>query len=524
MSTVEAPPADRVDTGSPLPRGSGLGPWLVALARRAWRQLTSMRTALVLLFLLALAAIPGSLLPQRRVNIEKVNTYLRTHGSLGTWFDRLYLFDVFSSPWFSAIYLLLFISLVGCLLPRLRTHVTALLRQPPDAPALLSRMPAHAVGTGSDPGALAALLRKRRFRVAVREGTVSAEKGYLKESGNLLFHFALLALLIGVAVSSWYGWHGNRLVVAGSDQAYCNTLQQYDDYGLGARVGAGDLPPFCLRLDRFDAAYTANGQPTLYKAYVHYTDGAGGAEHPATIEVNHALRLDGAGVYLLGHGYAPVIRYTDRYGHSQTSVTPFLPSDDMETSQGVATFPDANVDPATGKRDPNAQVAFTGLYLPTMSETDTTMARSLYPAERNPRLLLVAYRGNLGMDTGFAQSVYTLDQVQVDSGKLKKTDTSKALKPGDSWTLSDGSKVEFLGTRPWVTTTVRHDPGERFVLGAAVCLLVGLLLSLSGKRRRFWFRITGDRVEAAGLPRTDYAGFTSEFDEIVQAARKEGTF
>jgi cytochrome c biogenesis protein len=483
-----------------------------------------MRTALVLLFLLAVAAIPGSVLPQRRVNIEKVNDYLRTHGETGRWLDRFWLFDVFSSPWFAGVYLLLFTSLIGCLVPRLRTHAVSLVRKPPPVPARLSRMPVYAAGDSGDLAGLAVLLRKRRFRVAVRDDGVSAEKGYLKESGNLLFHFALMALLIGVAVSSWYGWHGSRTVVAGPDGAFCNTLQQYDDYGLGARVGAGDLPPFCLRVDRFEATYQPDGQAESFRAFVHYSGAPGTGD--AGIEVNHPLRLSGAGIYLLGHGYAPVIRYTDRYGRSQTSVTPFLPSDEQLTSQGVATFPDANVDPATGKRDPNDQIAFSGLYLPTMSGTDTAAAVSQYPAERNPRLLLVAYQGNLGMDTGFAHSVYTLDQAQIDAGKLTKVATSKGLAVGETWALPDGSKVEFLGTRPWITVTVRHDPGETFVFGAAVCLLAGLLLSLWGKRRRIWFRVAGDggHAEAGGLPRTDYAGFTAEFDEIVQAARKEGVF
>src|SRR6266487_1156674 len=519
MAAVEAPPADRVDGGGQVPpRADGLRPWLVALLRRGWRQLTSMRTALVLLFLLAVAAIPGSMLPQRSINIEKVGEYLRTHGSLGRWFDRFYLFDVFSSPWFSAIYLLLFVSLVGCLVPRLRTHAVALLRQPPDAPARLDRMPAHAVGSGSsDVARLAALLRGRRFRVTVRGDTVSAEKGYLKESGNLLFHFALLALLVGVAVGSWYGWHGNRLVVAGPDGAYCNTIQQFDDYGLGARVSASDLPPFCVELERFEASYLDNGQPTSFRAYLR----SGGSVH--RVEVNHPMRLPGAGIYLIGHGYAPVVRYTDRYGRAQTTVAPFLTSDEMSTSQGVAAFPDANVNPATGARDPKAQVAFAGRYLPTMSD-DPLVEHSLHPEERNPRLFLVAYTGNLGLDAGLAQSVYSLDASQIRSGKLVQTAVSKGLKVGETWALPDGSKVEFLGTRPWVTLTARHDPGETFVLGAAVCLLIGLLLSLSGKRRRIWFRVGPERIEAAGLPRTDYAGFAGEFDDIVRAARKEGIF
>lgn len=492
-----------------------------ALARRSWRQLTSMRTALILLFLLAVAAIPGSLLPQRNVSVEKVNQYLATHGGAGRWLDRLWLFEVFSSPWFAAIYLLLFTSLVGCLVPRLRDHIVALLRVPPDAPRRLERMPAHAVLPGpADPAFLAGVLRARRFRVAVRrhgeEVTVSAERGHLKESGNLLFHFALLALLLGVAAGSWWGWHGNRLLVAGPEHAFCDTLAQYDEYGLGARISAGDLPPFCLQLDDFRASYVDSGQPVSFSALMRFTD-AGGAERAQAVAVNSPLRLRGANVYLLGHGYAPVIRYTDRYGRAQTTVVPFLADDELLTSEGVAAFPDANVDPKTRARDPRGQVAFAGVYLPTAPSDGS--ARSAFPAERDPRLVLVAYVGDLGVDAGLAQSVYALNQRQIEAGRLKQVGEPQRMRVGDRWTLPDGSTVEFLGTRPWVTLSVRHDPGEKPVLVAAVALLVGLLVSLTGKRRRIWFRVSPDGVTAGGLPRTEYAGFRAEFDEIVRAAR-----
>ena len=54
-----------------------------ALIRNTWRTLTSMGTALVLLFLLALAAIPGALLPQRSLNAAKVDEYLVEHPTIG---------------------------------------------------------------------------------------------------------------------------------------------------------------------------------------------------------------------------------------------------------------------------------------------------------------------------------------------------------------------------------------------------------------------------------------------------------
>src|SRR4051812_6407036 len=94
LSTQPAPDAAQKVTG----RG------VAAQARRWWRQLTSMRTALVLLFLLALAAVPGSTFPQRALNQLKVDDYFAQHPKLAPFLDKLSMFDVFASPWFAAIY------------------------------------------------------------------------------------------------------------------------------------------------------------------------------------------------------------------------------------------------------------------------------------------------------------------------------------------------------------------------------------------------------------------------------------
>ena len=516
------------------PRPPRYGP--LALLRNSWRQLTSMRTALILLFLLAVAAIPGSVLPQRDVNVEDVRAYLAAHPDAGPILDRLWAFDVFGSPWFAAIYLLLFTSLAGCILPRLAEHWRALRSVPPDAPKNLARLPQHAGGQqrDGDPAQVAeavrAMLRGRRWRTVAREQgdggwTVSAEKGYLKETGNLVFHSALIAVLIGVAVGSWWGWHGNRLLVVGPDRAFCNSIQQYDEYGFGARVDGADLPPFCLELTDFEATFQPTGQPKSYLATVTVT--GDGAQRSAGFSVNNPLRLGGANVYLLGHGYAPILRYTDKYGTAQTVIPPFLPTDGMLTSEGVAVFADANVNPATGARDPKQQVAFEGLYLPTVPD-QPPLVRSAYPAERSPGIMLWFYRGDLGMDAGLPGSVYKLNQAQVTAGRLTQvTATPKLLRVGEAWTLDDGTKVEFLGTRKWITLSVRHDPGEYVVLVSAMLLVGGLMLSLSGRRRRVWFRITpgttpgSSMVEAGGLPRSEQPGFAAEFEGLRKSLLRD---
>jgi cytochrome c biogenesis protein len=356
--------------------------------------------------------------------------------------------------------------------------------------------------------------------VAVRDNTVSAEKGYLKETGNLLFHTALVGVLVGVALGSWYGWHANRLLVAGPDTAFCNGLQQYDEYGLGYRVDPGDLPRFCLELTDFRATYLDSGQASSFRATARL-DGDGRPAREVNFSVNDPLRLGGANVYLLGNGYAPIVRYTDRYGQTQETVAPFLTVDEMLTGEGVAAFPDANVDPKTGRREARQQVAFEGLYLPTAPATGP-FVRSAFPEERAPALNLVAYRGDLGLDAGIPSSVYRLDRRQVDAGRLAEVG-SKLLRVGESWTLDDGTTLEFVGTRRYVVLAVRQDPGERIVLGSVAVMLVGLMLSLTGKRRRVWFRVgpsptdgSSRLVGAGGLPRTDYPGFAEEFSQLIR--------
>jgi cytochrome c biogenesis protein len=97
------------------------------------------------------------------------------------------------------------------------------------------------------------------------------------------------------------------------------------------------------------------------------------------------------------------------------------------------------------------------------------------------------------------------------------------LRPGGRWTLPDGSTVEFLGTRQWATLSVRHDPGERIVLVGAAALLVGLMVSLTGRRRRVWARVAPDAggrslITLGGLTRSEYPGFAEEFARVVALA------
>ncbi|WRL63163.1 cytochrome c biogenesis protein ResB [Blastococcus brunescens] len=141
-----------------------------------------MRTAIVLLFLLALAAVPGSLLPQRSLSQNAVNQYFVDHPTLAPVLDDLFLFDVFSSPWFAAVYLLLFVSLIGCVLPRGLEHYRAMRAAPPAAPRNLLRLPdagelPTTLPTEQALDVVEEELRVRRFRVVRRQGSCRPRRG-----------------------------------------------------------------------------------------------------------------------------------------------------------------------------------------------------------------------------------------------------------------------------------------------------------------------------------------------------------
>ncbi|HVI38719.1 MAG TPA: cytochrome c biogenesis protein ResB, partial [Gaiellales bacterium] len=192
------------------------------LVRWAWRQLTSMRTALVLLLLLALGAIPGSVIPQQGVDALKTQNWQAAHPHLTPIYDRLGLFSVYHSTWFAAIYLLLMISLVGCIVPRLFVYWRGYRQQPPAAPRNLTRLPDHASYTTEvEPAVVldrAARRLSRGHRVSTSstnegDGWVAAERGQLREAGNLLFHLSVLVVLVGFGIGSLFGYKGGVILV-----------------------------------------------------------------------------------------------------------------------------------------------------------------------------------------------------------------------------------------------------------------------------------------------------------------------
>ncbi|PZG22991.1 cytochrome c biogenesis protein ResB [Nonomuraea aridisoli] len=498
------------------PQQAALGP--VGWLRWAWRTLTSMKTALILLFLLALGSVPGSLVPQRGVEPDKVARIYEQNPTLAEWYDRFQLFEVFTSVWFAAIYLLLFTSLIGCIIPRTAVYLRELRRRPPAAPKRLSRLP-HSASFEGELGVeeAARRLRRMRFRVSTGDGWVSAEKGYLRETGNLVFHVALLGILLAIGAGSLYGYRGNVLVVEGD--GFANTVAAYDRFMPGSQVSAESLEPFSFTLDKFDVAYQVTGdkrgQALDYTAHLKVNDSPQAPARDYALKVNDPLEIDGTQTYLIGNGYAPVFRVTDGEGQvAFEGAVPCLIEDKATMTSGcVVKVPDAKP----------GQLGFLLQFLPTSVPLVDGGHASAFPGQINPEVqVLGAFTGDLGLRSGEPQSVYTLAEPE-DMKKLKPllmgTDVPKPLAVGQSVQLPDGlGKLEFTGVKQWITLQTAYDPGRLPALLSAAAAVVAIALSLMIRRRRVFVRVGEGRVEVGGLTRTEgsAAGFTEEFAEIVQ--------
>ena len=539
-------------TGSPSrPVDPGLPPALgpVALARWAWRQLTSMRTALILLFLLALAAIPGSVVPQEGVDPQRVSRWRADHPQLTPIYDRLGLFDVFASPWFAAIYLLLAISLVGCILPRTKVYWRAARAQPPAAPRRLERLPEHRTWTldGTGESTEVFLERARRalgkdFGYRVRrsleadgaaDGAVSAERGYLREAGNLVFHLAILVVLVGFAWGSLFGFKGGVIVIAGD--GFSNTVSQYDDFNPGTLFSPSSLAPFSVDVKKFDVTFITEGRAagaaTKFAADLGVRSSPSASPTTTRIRVNKPLNVDGTKVFLIGHGYAPHITIRDGKGNvAYSGATVFLPEGADFTSFGVVKAPDAQP----------AQIGLEGEFYPTYGFTQASGPFSAYPDAKNPAVSMLAYRGDLGLDSGEPQSVYVLDKAKMKpitdaDGKPVRID----LPMGGTKQLPDNlGTVSFDGLSRFVRLQVSRTPGTPIALGGTILALVGLCGSLFIRPRRIWLRTRSEGgrtiVTLAGLDRSSGGDLAGELDRLQRelaptvpspggAAREEST-
>lgn len=485
-----------------------------------WRTLRSMRTALILLFLLAMGSVVGSVIPQIPNSPERAASYQVEHPLVGTFFRHAGFFDVFGSWWFVLIATLLFVSLIACLLPRSRAHLRAL-RQPPVHARELDAFPRFAQRRVAAPPDRATeigrkILRRRMFRVNRTPSSIAAEKGIARELGSLVFHWAFLLILVGVVYGKGTGFSGRAAIVEG--ESWTDAAANYDGQLREGRFFSGDFTGTQIHLVDFEDSFRESGQPMDFVSRVELQDADGASLGGADVRVNHPAEANGLRIFQYGYGWAAVI--TIRDGDRALFDGPVILTQDPAPEgvgqlampwHGVVKLP--SLDPQVGLQvvlwpDYRGYLQLLGGGTP-LAMTDANA----------PFLIVQGYRGPLtdpslsGLETATMRS---WNHVLVGRGE------SKVLGPdGAGGELS----VSFPELRQYSVFQVSHDRGVWIVLTAAILVLLGLLPALYTSRRKVWVHAEPDGdgavLKIGGLALQRKAQFEEEFtklvDELVRA-------
>jgi cytochrome c biogenesis protein len=394
--------------------------------------------------------------------------------------------------------------------PRTKVHFEALKAQPVQTPQNLKRMPVHQE-VSDQPGYLEAafkVLKSKRYKVALQGDSVSAEKGYSRETGNLIFHFSLIGVLIAVGVGGGLSFSGQRVLVVGD--SFVNNLASYDSFSPGTFFDESQLEPFSVTLDDFQVLYDLQnpnnlGQPIDFIATVT-SEGK-----QSEVRVNYPLEAPGASIYLTGNGFAPVITVFDGEGNIAFSgPSIFLPQDSNMTSLGVIKVPDALPE----------QVGIIAFFYPTAQQLDSGAYTSIYPDPIDPLMTMNVYSGDLGLDEGIPKNVFALDttDLEVVASRDGPNDPIQ-LRIGETVDLPNQlGEVRFDGLLRFASLDVAYNPGGIWVLFFAMLSLFSMGLSLMTPRRRIWVRRNGDgTIELAALARSD----DPRLEEVLVEIRSE---
>jgi cytochrome c biogenesis protein len=388
--------------------------------------------------------------------------------------ERLQLFHVFSSTWFSVGLVVLILSIVACTIdrtPRLWRQSSEIRVLQPDAfydPAL----PDRALMAGVDAPAAVRILRRHRF--AVRQEVVDGvtflygDRNRWTKMATLLTHTGLVLFLVAAAVTSRFGDEQGLVVAEGASL----TVGPIGTPGLLAVRNLG-----------FDAPGFDTGRPTDFTTHLAvYRDGRQIAEK--TIRVNDPLEVGGYTFHQNGFGPAPDVVIRDAAGRP-------LWSGPIPMTDAAAGFP------------------FTEFAVP---GRDVVLQLLLQRAADGAGVLLVLPFRPAGLNPDGTPAVAGLEPLALTRGET-------ATAAGTDFS------VELRSFAEYTLLIAKRDPGQGLVWLAFGLLITGVLVTFWMPRRRVWGRLDTDGRLALVVRADRYVDVGREFgrvlDDLVAARQAE---
>jgi cytochrome c biogenesis protein len=422
--------------------------------RKAWFAFSSVRTANLLLGAMLVAGLAGILVEQFGTSTLADPALLaaavqrlpdRYGDALASVIERLDLYRVFTSWWWTLLVILFTVSAVGntvSRLPRLLRDV----RTPPvkrGRAFFRSSVPARTGPLdGLDGSALPDLLRRSGYRVR-RETTgatthLVAERNRFAPLASVVSHASLVLFVVGMGiVTPRFGYETALKVPVGE----------------GRPTGFPNDPQTVLvQNEEFVARFDAAGAPLDYRTTLAVYRG-GQQIARKEITVNDPLAVDGWVFHQNFFGPAVEIDVRDETGLILYSGAVLLDGNLGGKPEGLIKVPG----------------------------TDVSL-----------ELLLAKGDGDIAELTVIGARQPVGDQVgpQILFGAVLNT--------GDGWFAPDpGIGIEFRRPSSYIGLIAKRDPGQGFIWTGAVLLVSGISLSLLRPRRRIWARYDVNTVRLA---------------------------
>jgi cytochrome c biogenesis protein len=386
--------------------------------------------------------------------------------------EKLQLFQVFSSVWFSVGLVVLILSIVACTIdrtPRLWRQSAEIRVVQPD-PFYDPRLPERVVVTGLEPDVVARVLRRHRFHVRREDvgaiGYLYGDRNRWTKMATLLTHTGLVLFLVAAAVTTRFGDEQGLVVADGQSL----TVQPIGTPGLLLVKNLG-----------FSAPGLDTGQPTDFTTHLAvYQDGVQIADK--LIRVNDPLTVDGYTFHQNGFGPAPDVVIRDLAGQP-------LWSGPIPMTDQAAGFPFAEFSV------PGRQIALQLL---------------LQRASDGTGLLVVLPFRAAGSNADGAAQVEGLQPVALARGELTQP-------PGTDFT------IELRDFSDYTLLIAKKDPGAYVTWLAFACLISGILITFWMPRRRIWGRLDPDGRLSMVVRVDRYVDVTREFgrvlDDLIAARR-----
>jgi cytochrome c biogenesis protein len=303
---------------------------------RLLRFLQSMELALVLMVFLAIFSILGTFIPQQEVATQ--SQLQRFAGEFYPLLDGLGLFNVFTAPWFFALLVALFLSLLFGSWRWLRPAVKQVFNASPmslahakchsQAIRLIQPQDRATTQRALTSALLIEALQRQQWRVVFfpERQCLYADKGRWHRLGSSVVHVGLLLLMLAGTYGAFYGFTAQQVTTPG--QSFPVAEASLFKPNLSLEQGwQGVVPPYRLMVDAFDIDYYAT-QPTKPKQFtttLRLFDEATKTLVKGTVSVNHPFTYGQLTVYQATYSLTDSFRIVvDKREQTLTATLPML--------------------------------------------------------------------------------------------------------------------------------------------------------------------------------------------------------